>query len=206
MSASFKANYDAIASQWLAVRTHLASIDQAMFERFVALLPSEAKLLDLGCGSGEPISKLLSKYGFNITGVDRSHKLLKHAQSILPQHQWLQAELEEFKPSEHYHGVVIWDSMFHLPREQHLSLLKKAYHCLNSGGAAIISSGGSEKSIPAFVDTMFEQPFYYDAFPIEELLQHCQNIGFEIVHYELVNKPDGKRDKGRLGVILHKPL
>lgn len=200
-----KANYDAIASHWLRNRTHLPDQDQAMFEHFIARLPQHAQLLDLGCGSGEPIATMLASHGFNITGIDRSHTLLAHAQQILPKQTWLHAELEQFSPTQNYHGVVIWDSMFHLPREQHQPLLQKVYDCLLSNGVVILSSGGSHTHIPAFVDTMFEQEFFYDSYPIQELLNHCKQIGFELIAEQLVNKPDGKRDKGRLGVILRKP-
>lgn len=200
-----KANYDAIANHWLHHRSHLPDQDQAMFEHFITQLPPNAQLLDLGCGSGEPIATMLASQGFKITGIDRSQALLAHAQQTLPSQTWLQAELEEFSTTDNYHGVIIWDSMFHLPREQHQPLLQKVYDCLLSNGVVILSSGGCHTHIPAFVDTMFEQEFFYDSYPIQELLNHCEQIGFELISKQLVNKPDGKRDKGRLGVILYKP-
>jgi SAM-dependent methyltransferase len=42
----------------------------AWLDRFLALLPSRASGLDLGCGSGRPIARTLIERGCQVTGVD----------------------------------------------------------------------------------------------------------------------------------------
>ncbi len=37
---------------------------------FLAYLPAQAKILDLGCGSGRPIAAYLLQHGHQLTGVD----------------------------------------------------------------------------------------------------------------------------------------
>jgi 2-polyprenyl-3-methyl-5-hydroxy-6-metoxy-1,4-benzoquinol methylase len=44
-------------------------------------LPSNAKILDVGCGNGV-ISRHLGRYGFNVTGIDVSEKAIEKAQSL----------------------------------------------------------------------------------------------------------------------------
>ena len=44
----------------------------------------------------------------------------------------------------------------------------------------------------------------YDAYPIADFLELCQDVGFTVAHYERVNLPDGARDKGRIGVVLQR--
>lgn len=68
----------------------------------------------------------------------------------------------------------------------------------------IISSGGSNHEIPAFTDFMFDVEFFYDSFPVGELLKNCETIGFKILQSSLLDEPDGERNKGRLGVMLKK--
>ncbi|MFW2076033.1 class I SAM-dependent methyltransferase, partial [Acinetobacter gerneri] len=45
--------------------------EKAWLDRFLALLPStDANVLDLGCGSGQPIAAYLIENGCQVTGVD----------------------------------------------------------------------------------------------------------------------------------------
>lgn len=199
-----RAEYDLIADQWRQVRVKLPEKDFSMFKLFLSYLNNDAKVLDLGCGHGVPVASLISSYGHQIVGVDRSEKLLSHAKSLMPEHQWVLSDLESYQPVEQFDGIVIWDSMFHLPRTEHVNLIQKAYNALRYGGAVILSSGGSNHNISPFTGSMFDKEFYYDSFTICDLLDHCEAIGFRVIQSELVNEPDGGRDKGRLGVILKK--
>ncbi|OAN11592.1 methyltransferase [Photobacterium jeanii] len=199
-----KAEYDLIAEQWLAARVELPEKDQQLLDRFIQLLPPNPRVLDLGCGSGVPIAKSLVNQGCAITGVDRSKCLLEHAQHLMPEQTWVHSELEDYCPADSFDGIMFWDSIFHIPRTEHTSLLKMAFSALKPKGVLMLSSGGSDKNIPAFTDYMFEQQFYYDALPMEELISLCRTIGFTLEQRVMVNQPDGKRDKGRLGLLLRK--
>lgn len=200
-----KADYDSISEHWLDARKALPPKDRELFELFLAYLPANSKVLDLGCGHGIPVAKLISNRGHHIIGVDRSEKLLAFAREEMPEQEWILSDLENFEVNDIYDGIIIWDSLFHLPRTEHLTLLRKASSALKPGGVLILSSGGSETDIPAFTDQMFGQTFFYDAFPTNQLLQHCISSGLEVIRNVLVNEPNGKRDKGRLGVILQQP-
>ncbi|MBL4239721.1 class I SAM-dependent methyltransferase [Vibrio fluvialis] len=197
-------DYDAIAEDWNRLRTHLPAPDLALFELFRCYIPLQGRVLDLGCGHGIPIAAMMTERGFTLTGVDRSERLLSLARSAMPQQEWIQSELESFEPVGHYHGVIIWDSMFHLPRHEHLTLLGKVFEALEPEGVVILSSGGSDTDLPPFTDIMLGHESFYDAFPVPVLLRHCREMGFRILRHELVNEPDGGRDKGRLGVVLQK--
>lgn len=197
--------YDQIASQWIKHRTQLPPLDQTLFDAFIKQLPKHAHLLDLGCGSGFPIHKLMLDNGFSLLGIDSSQVLLNHAQSQLPQGCFERNDLTNIELTEPYQGIILWDALFHLPRSEHKPLLQKAFHALAPNGVMILSSGGSETDIPAFSDFMFDVEFHYDAHTITALKDLCTRIGFEILQFEVLNKPDGGRDKGRIGLLLHKP-
>ena len=87
---------------------------------------------------------------------------------------------------------------------EHWFNARKALPQLKPNGVLILSNGGSENDIPAFTDQMFGHTFFYDSFTVKQLLNHCFDIGFEVIASVTVNEPDGKRDKGRLGIILRK--
>ena len=45
--------------------------EKGWLDRFSDLLPKRAKVLDIGCGAGEPIAQYLISQGFEVEGIDR---------------------------------------------------------------------------------------------------------------------------------------
>ncbi|WP_083704607.1 trans-aconitate 2-methyltransferase [Motiliproteus sp. MSK22-1] len=199
-----KANYDLICEQWKAVRNEMPGKDSELFDFFLNGLPRPSKVLDLGCGSGLPIAKRLTESGFSVVGIDRSEKLLEQARENVPQGEFLTAEIESYDIDTEYSGVVLWDCLFHLPREQHRLILEKVYQTLPKGGLLMLSSGGSDIDQPPFTDFMFGVEFFYDSYTPDILIALCDKIGFTVEKFIVVNKPDGANDKGRIGMILSK--
>jgi SAM-dependent methyltransferase len=197
-----KAEYDLIAEQWRDSRKQLPPEDASLFSCFIDGLPGGANVLDLGCGNGVPVVGLLESRGFRVAGVDRSDKLLAQARETFPHLRLARAEIEEYVIEDDYVGIVLWDVLFHLPRESHRPLLTSIFNALPGNGLLILSSGGSKESLAPFTDTMFGVEFYYDAYPVDEFIDLCGSIGFEVVKFEVLNEPDGGRDKGRIGVVL----
>jgi 2-polyprenyl-3-methyl-5-hydroxy-6-metoxy-1,4-benzoquinol methylase len=78
-------------------RRHLASAPlgpcvtgRAWLTRFSAGLPDGAGVLDLGCGTGQPMGRWLAQQGFAITGVDSSAAML-YARALQPAQEWCRA-------------------------------------------------------------------------------------------------------------------
>ncbi|HAT9115196.1 TPA: methyltransferase domain-containing protein, partial [Legionella pneumophila subsp. pneumophila] len=49
-------------------------MEQSYLELLQNKLPSKGKILDVGCGTGEPMAQFLIKQGYEVTGIDASHK------------------------------------------------------------------------------------------------------------------------------------
>ncbi|MBA3536983.1 MAG: methyltransferase domain-containing protein [Tatlockia sp.] len=62
-----KQSYQATASQFAHNVAELAPIGS--IEKFIKLLPSKAKIIDIGCGSGRD-AKIFSNMGANVLGID----------------------------------------------------------------------------------------------------------------------------------------
>ena len=50
--------------------------EKPWLDRFVAILPRGASVLDVGCGAGEPMAAELIGRGLAVTGVDSSETLI----------------------------------------------------------------------------------------------------------------------------------
>jgi SAM-dependent methyltransferase len=192
-------SYNAIARDWDAARSALFSYEPAFLDRLLINLQPAAKILDLGCGTGRPIAEFLLKRGFLVTGVDQAEDLLALARQRFPEGRWLQAQMESFEPDESYDAAVIWDSLFHVPREHHEPILRKVVRSLRPGAKLMLTVGGSDH--PAFTDTMYGHAFFYDSLTPEQTVSVLQGLGAVIEHAEFVNPPTTGRDKGRYGIV-----
>jgi trans-aconitate methyltransferase len=112
---------------------------------FADLLPKHAFVLDLGCGSGDPVDIFLCKHGCAVTGIDFSGQQLQLARNACPNGQFLQRDLSTLQPNEFaVDGVVCLFTLFHLPRTEHAQWLKTIATYLPVGGPLLISMGDQD--------------------------------------------------------------
>ncbi|KAM3415032.1 hypothetical protein BST61_g10167 [Cercospora zeina] len=61
-------------------------------------LPPSSRVLDLGCETGVPASKLLSEGGLSVTGIDISPTMLSHARNSAPRATFIEADIRSYVP------------------------------------------------------------------------------------------------------------
>ncbi len=109
--------------------------------RFSDTLPRKGKVLDLGCGTGQPIAAWLIAEGFRYTGADFSDPMLAIARARWPDQDWRTADMRTLDLGETFDGIIAWNSFFHLtPDEQRTTLPRLAQH-LNPGGRLMVTTG-----------------------------------------------------------------
>lgn len=194
-----RASYDAIAEQWDRQRIRLSPLEAEVLETVADSVSPGSTILDLGCGTGRPIASCFVEAGHRIIGVDQSAAMLAFAKQRLPEERWVLGRIEDFVPAEPVAAVIAWDSLFHIPRERHAAIIQRARDALVAEGQFALTVGGSDH--PAFTDTMFGQPFFYDSFPPEQVVAMLEASGFRVRHSRVLNQPDGARDKGRVALV-----
>ncbi|HKL70977.1 class I SAM-dependent methyltransferase [Salibaculum sp.] len=109
--------------------------------RFAAALPTGGRVLDLGCGAGEPIARWFMAEGFRVTGLDLATPMLEIARGRWPDGDWREGDMRDLELGETFEGIVAWDSFFHLdPQAQRQTLGRMAAH-LAPGGALLVTVG-----------------------------------------------------------------
>ena len=133
-----ESGYDQMAEEYLATKDPEDPLALGALEDLASLLPSEAAVLDLGCGAGVPVTRWLADRGFAVTGVDVSAKQLELARTFVPDGTFLRADMTEvvFGP-ESFDAVVAFHSIIHVPRTEHLELLRSIHRWLRPGGALL---------------------------------------------------------------------
>lgn len=70
-------------------------------------IPSDAMVLDLGCGSGIPVARMLATAGRQVVGVDISDIQIGRARQLVPDAEFIRADAMavDFAP-ESFDAVV----------------------------------------------------------------------------------------------------
>src|SRR5579864_8186854 len=101
------------ARAWAADRGNRL-IERAWLDQFLALLPTNAAILDIGCGSGEPIDRYLIEQGRRVTGVDSSPEMIEMCKERFPTQDWHVADMRRLSIGRVFDGIIAWDSFWHL--------------------------------------------------------------------------------------------
>jgi 2-polyprenyl-3-methyl-5-hydroxy-6-metoxy-1,4-benzoquinol methylase len=131
--------YENIAEAF--IRARRPSIGPTVVRRWATGLQAGASILDLGCGSGVPISEALLQEGFTIHGVDASATLIAKFRERFPGVPVECSPVEEslfFNRS--FDAAVAWGLMFLLPVDTQRSLIGKVARALNPHGQFLFTA------------------------------------------------------------------
>jgi SAM-dependent methyltransferase len=109
--------------------------------RFGDALPKGGRVLDLGCGAGEPISAWLIAEGFQLTGVDFAENMLAIARARWPDGDWRVGDMRALDIPEQFDGMIAWNSFFHLTPDEQRATLPRLAKLLRPGGLLMVTVG-----------------------------------------------------------------
>ena len=173
--------YEENAAAWDALRGFDAHLEGKWLERFAASLPADGKVLDLGCGGGQPVARWLIGRGFRITGVDSSPSLIAICRERFPDSAWHVADMRRMALEERFDGLVAWHSLFHLaPDDQRAMFPRFAAHA-KPGAALMFTSGWAEG---VRIGEWQGEPLYHASLDPGEYRRLLAGVGFEVVARE----------------------
>lgn len=129
------------ASAWVRDRGDALTVESGWVERFRALLPNRARVLDLGCGAGTPIGRTLIEAGHVLTGIDAVPDLVTLAQARFPGTIWQVADMRGLDLKRVFDGVLAWDSLFHLTHDDQRAMFPVFARHAAPGAALMFTSG-----------------------------------------------------------------
>ncbi|UCC27905.1 MAG: methyltransferase domain-containing protein [Candidatus Bathyarchaeota archaeon] len=173
--------YDKIAKQYHADR-HIFD-NRKELEQFVSLLPRNARVLDVGCGSGYT-GEYLVEHGFNVVGVDFSQSMLKLAGRNVPEANLIKQDATRlgFKTNS-FDGLTSFYCIIHIPREKHASLFQSFHRILKPEGIMLISMGYSEWE---GTEKYFGVDMFWSHYGPEKSLQIIENAGLLAIWDKIV--------------------
>jgi SAM-dependent methyltransferase len=167
-------------------------------------LPPGATLLELGCGTGEPMTRRLAAR-FHVTGVDLSARHIALAQAAIPQATFIQADMAavDFPPSS-FDAVAAFYSIIHVPREEHGDLLRRIAGWLRPGGLLVATMGANDT--PAGVEAdWLGAPMYWSHFDSATNRGLVTAAGLELVEAREETEDEDGTPVTVLWVVARKP-
>lgn len=169
--------YNNIAEEYQADR-HLFDNKKELIE-FTSLLPKDAKVLDVGCGAGVPVTQFLVKAGFDVTGVDFSETMLKLARRNVPEARFVKKDMTELDfENNSFDGLTAVYAIIHIPRNRHSSLFQGFHRILKPNGIMLVSLGPDEWE---GTDEYYGAHMFWSHHNPEKSLQMIKDAGFQII-------------------------
>lgn len=109
-----------------------------IMQRYLKLLPTNAKLLDAGCGLGE-WAVLLKNQGFDVTGLDISQPAIDALCARFPQIDFVHGDIRQMNfPTDHFDALFSWGAFEHFELGLQPCLLE-SWRVLKPGGYLLIT-------------------------------------------------------------------
>lgn len=157
-------------------------IERAWLDRLLALLAPSPRVLDIGCGMGEPIARYLIDRGARVTGVDSSRSLIALCRERFPTHRWLVGDMRALALGERFDAVLAWHSLFHLSQEDQRPMFARfAAHA--APGAALMFTSGPERG--EAIGRWQGEPLYHASLDGADYAELLEKNGFSLVEHRV---------------------
>jgi SAM-dependent methyltransferase len=178
--------YDLIAEAYLE-RYGRSAVRDDRLRKLIALLPENARILDLGCGAGIPVAREIAARGFEVIGVDDSVRQIELARANVPAAEFLQADMTsvQFSPAS-FDAISAFYSITHVPREEHAALFRQIATWLKPGGAFVASLGADKPG--DWTGDWLGVEMFFSHFGAETNEQLVRNAGLVIEEAKVVEQ------------------
>jgi SAM-dependent methyltransferase len=154
--------------------------EKSWLDRFLALLPPGGSILDIGCGSGEPIAQYFIETGYKLSGADSSLAMIDLCKTRFPNEAWAVADMRTLSLGSRFNGILAWDSFFHLRQsDQRKMFLIFAKHA--APNATLMFTSGPREGVA--MGTYQGEPLYHASLDPDEYRALLNEQGFDVVSY-----------------------
>lgn len=154
--------------------------EKAWLDKFLSHVPRAGRILDIGCGMGEPMARYIIEAGYQVTGIDSSPSLVHMCRSRFPSAEWLVADMRELALGRRFAGLLAWDSFFHLDMDNQRAMFARfAAHALPAAPLMFTSGPVHGEAI----GTCCGEPLYHASLDPAEYRSLLSANGFSVLEY-----------------------
>ena len=145
MTTDSSNGYEGIADAFISRRGKRPTVGDAIgaatVRNWAEALPTGATVLDLGCGPGEPSTRILREAGLETFAVDASPKMVAAFRERFPD---VPIECNTVEASDffdrQFDGVLAWGLLFLLEPAAQARVIEKVSHALKPGGRFLFTA------------------------------------------------------------------
>jgi ubiquinone/menaquinone biosynthesis C-methylase UbiE len=183
--ADTRAVYEAVAREFDRDRSK-SLMEKFYLDRMLAHLVEGASVLDLGCGSAEPIAKFFIDTGCRVTGVDAATAMLVLCRERYPTQTWIEGDMRTLDLGRRFDAVIAWDSFFHLTADDQRAMFPVfARHA--APGAPLLFTSGPQAGVA--MGEIYGHALHHASLDSAEYEQLLATHGFRVLLHR-VEDPD----------------
>jgi SAM-dependent methyltransferase len=169
--------YDVIADWYAADRDLQTGVPEVI--ALAELVPSGARVLDIGCGTGIPITRSLLTAGCKVFGIDSSAQMLARFRVNFPETPVIQGLVQSCGlAAKAFDAAVAWGVMFHLTHADQARAMATLSQMLKTGAPFLFTSGDEHGSVDGMMNGV---SFHYFSFSIAGYRSLLQENGFTLL-------------------------
>ncbi len=138
--------YDKIAG-WFSENRNQFIGEKSYLDSLLNYLPSDAAILDVGCGTGKPILEYLITKKLHLTGVDASRQMLEIARENFPCVEFILHDMRLLYLKRKFDAIIAWHSFFHLLASDQPRMFQVFEDHLNPNGILLFTSGTEQGEV-----------------------------------------------------------
>ena len=132
--------YDKVGSTYDSLRSENIGVKDILHE--VNIMGSEIKVLDLGCGTGHPIAKVISPIVMEYCGIDNSQPMLDAYLKNVPNADCRLLDMSDIDQiSGKWDFIFSWGAICHLPLEFQKKTMMAVSNLLKPEGCFLFTGG-----------------------------------------------------------------
>lgn len=128
--------YYKINAKQYAKETFSADMSE-QYKRFLPLVREQARILDVGSGSGRDAC-YFQKKGYQVTALEPSKNLCREIRKVFSG-KIVCSDIQSYQPEQRFDGIWACASFLHLQEKEVLSFFEKINLCLNDNGIIYLS-------------------------------------------------------------------
>lgn len=172
--------YDQIAEKYCEIteREGDREFQEKMLERTLDFMPSNPRIIDLGCGDGRDTEHLRKK-GADVVGIDLSNAMIDLARNKYPECAFLHSDMRDTVfPDDTFQGAWASTSLSNIPKSELSSVEKEIYRILETGSIFCFSFKVGEKE--GFEESIVEGYETYQSYYTLDELKEKMNL-FDVI-------------------------
>jgi SAM-dependent methyltransferase len=178
--------YDALGQEYEAAFGEQPGVGTVLAD-LLPRLPSRARVLDLGAGTGRPVASAVAALGHDVTGYDVSQTMVDLARGRVPGARFELADMRTLAFADgSWDAVLTMFSMLQLPQADQRDMVARIARWLTPGGFYVLATVPHPPDCNGRVGEWMGHTVETFSFPVPILRQLIDDAGLRLVREDVV--------------------